>query len=339
MPELRQNRFTKEWVIMATERAKRPEDLRRTKAARPVAPKHSPTCPFCLGNENMTPPPVLVSPSVGPWQVRVIPNRYPALARDALPARRIERSWRSLNGVGIHDVIVEAPEHDATTALLPREHVADILRCYKRRFEVVSADSRIAHVTIFKNHGESAGTSLEHPHSQLIGTPVISSQVRNRLYEALRHFDEFGECIFCTVLNDELDEQKRIVAVTKHFVALEPYASSTPFATYIYPRRHMASFGDITEVEIFDLAALLKAVLAKLYYGLEDPDYNFTIRTAPTDCAGVTYYHWYMSIIPRLVRVAGFELGTGMFINTVLPEDAAEFFRSIDIEIDVPAVV
>jgi UDPglucose--hexose-1-phosphate uridylyltransferase len=331
MPELRQNRFTKEWVIMATERARRPEEMRVQREPHPL-PTYSPTCPFCPGNEHLAPPAVTEIPGIGPWQVRVVPNKFPALSREVEPARHIERSRRSLGGFGIHDVIVETPDHSRTTALLPVSHVAEILGCYKQRFTQVSADPRIAHVTIFKNHGTGAGTSLEHPHSQLIGTPIISSQVRHRLYEALRHYDEFGECMFCQALKEDLEDPARLVMVTEHFQVVEPFASASPFATYLYPRRHMASFGDITDAELEDLALVLKTVLAKLYFGLHNPDFNYAIRTAPHENAGVMYYHWYVSIIPRLTRVAGFELGSGMFINTVLPEAAAEFLRNLRVE-------
>ena len=332
MPEIRQNRFTKEWVIVATERAKRPEELCVKRDLKPL-PHYSEKCPFCPGNEKLAPPEVArVADGNGSWRCRVVPNKFAALSREGQPDFKVVRSRRTMNGVGIHDVIVETPDHAATTALLADEQVADILRCYKSRFDECSADPRVAHVTIFKNHGAGAGTSLEHPHSQLIATPVISSQVRYRLYEALRHYDEFGECIFCSVIEEELAEKSRIVMLTDHFVVMEPFASGTPFATYVYPRRHMASFGAIDPVEIEDLAHVLRTVLAKLYVGLENPDFNYAIRTAPHENSGVKYYHWYLSVIPRLTRVAGFELGSGMFINTVLPEAAAEFLRNVKTE-------
>ncbi len=331
MPELRQNRFTKEWVIVATERARRPEELRAKRDVK-VLPPHVATCPFCCGNEQLTPPEVMRIPDGASWQVRVVPNKFAALSRDAPLYRMITRSRRTMSGFGVHDVIVETPDHSATTALMDDGHVANVIRCYRRRFDELSADPRIAHITIFKNHGVDAGTSLEHPHSQLVATPIISSQVRGRMYEALRHYDEFGECIFCTALAEELEENTRIVMATEYFVALEPFASATPFSTYIYPRRHMASFGHISDDEIADLAQVLRTVLAKIYFGLKNPDFNYAIRTAPAECAGVGYYHWYLSIIPRLTHVAGFELGSGLFINTVLPEAAAEFLRSVSIE-------
>ncbi|MFB3915407.1 MAG: galactose-1-phosphate uridylyltransferase [Terriglobales bacterium] len=331
MPELRQNRFTKEWVIIATERAKRPEEL-VSKHEPKLVPSYVSTCPFCPGNEKLTPPEVLRVPAGAPdgqWSVRLVPNKFAALDRTLQPQRTVERSRRKIDGFGVHDVIVESPDHSTSTALLPEAHVAEILRCYRLRYQQLSRDERIAHITIFKNHGVDAGTSLEHPHSQLIAAPVISTQVRGRMLEAVRHYDDFGECMFCTALAEELHEGTRIVTANGNFVALEPFAAPSPFLTHIYPRRHMASFGNISDEEIADLAAVLRELLAKLYIGLKNPDFNYTIRTAPDELMGVKYYHWYMSVIPRLTRIAGFELGSGTFINTVLPEDAAEFLRNV----------
>jgi UDPglucose--hexose-1-phosphate uridylyltransferase len=334
MPELRQNFATKEWVIIATERAKRPEEMASRRPERNAA-AFVPTCPFCPGNEDKTPPEVLRIPAGGghdPWQVRVIPNKFAALSRDVQPGRTIHRTRRTIQGFGVHDVIVETPSHSLSIAHMPDSEVANILRCYRARHQELSLDPRIEHITIFKNHGVDAGTSLEHPHSQLVASPVISYQVRQRVHEALRHYDEYGECITCQNIEEELEDKVRIVMATEHFVALELFASYSPFCTHIYPRRHMASFGDISAAEINDLARTLRTVLAKLHTGLNDPDYNFTIRSAPAECVGVKYFHWYLSVIPRLTRVAGFELGSGMFINTVLPEAAAEFLRNVKVE-------
>jgi UDPglucose--hexose-1-phosphate uridylyltransferase len=153
--------------------------------------------------------------------------------------------------------------------------------------------------------------------------------VRGRFQIALQHYDDYGICIFCQMIEEELAEEDRMVLETEHFVALEPFASPTPFATHIFPRRHMASFGDISAAEINDLARVLKKVLGKLYHGLGNPDFNYTVRCAPAELHEVKYFHWYVSIIPRLTRVAGFELGSGMFINSVPPEAAAEFLRDM----------
>ena len=331
MSELRQNFMTKEWVVIATERAKRPDQMAAHRQHKPAV-SFSENCPFCPGHESQTPAEILRLPEGDHWSARVIPNKFAALSPDSKPERTIRRSLRSMGGFGVHDVIVETPDHSLALAQMPDSHVADILRIYKTRYDQLGLDPRIAQVTIFKNHGTDAGTSLEHPHSQMIATPVISHQVRQRFQEALRHYDEFGCCIFCQMIDEELQDEKRLVLTSEHFVAMELFASPAPFCTHIYPRRHMASFGDISSNEIADLGRVLRTVLAKLYYGLDNPDFNFTVRTAPAECVGVRYFHWYMSIIPRLTRTAGFELGSGMFINTVIPEEAAESLRKVQVE-------
>jgi UDPglucose--hexose-1-phosphate uridylyltransferase len=333
MPELRQNFFTKEWVIIATERAKRPEELATHRPAHPV-PSFLESCPFCPGNESKTPSEVMRSPANngGPWAVRVIPNKFAALSSEGQATRSAQSLRRCVEGFGFHEVIIDGPDHSCCMALLPDAQVARILGVYKDRYNALSLDRRINHVTIFKNHGVDAGASLQHPHSQLIATPVIPSQVRNRLHEAQRHFDDAGECMFCHMVEREVEDRTRIVLQSELFVAMEVFASPTPFATHIFPLRHMASFGSIAPAEVADLARVLRTLLAKLYVGLENPDLNFTIRSAPSDYGSARHFHWYLSVIPRLTRVAGFELGSGMFINTVLPEAAAEFLRNVKTE-------
>ena len=332
MPELRHNILTNQWVIIATERAKRPEEFGKKNKDKKVIPSFVQTCPFCPGNEKLTPPETFVVPGANGWQVRVTPNKFAALSYIGERKRFIQGIRRTITGVGIHEVMVETPDHSKTTALLADDEVATILKTSLDRFAFASADPRVAQVTIFKNHGEAAGTSLEHPHSQLIGTPVITSQLRERLINSLRHYDEFGECIFCRLLEVELKEEARLVCETLHFVSLVQYAALTPFSILIMPRRHMACFSEITDAELIDLAHNLRVTLGKLYHGLNDPDFNYVVRTAPTENKGVKYYHWYISIIPRLTRTAGFELGSGMFINVSLPEEDAKFLRGIKVD-------
>jgi UDPglucose--hexose-1-phosphate uridylyltransferase len=331
MPELRQNFFTKEWVIIATERARRPEELATHRPAQEI-PAFIESCPFCPGNESKTPPEVFRFPgdAAEPWAVRVIPNKFAALSSEAQPTRSLQHLRRRIEGFGFHEVIIDSPDHSRYMGLLSDAHVANILQVYKDRYNALSVDRRVNHITIFKNHGADAGASLQHPHSQLIATPVIPSQVRHRLHEALRHYDDAGECMFCHMVESEVEDKTRIVLKGEHFVAMEVFASATPFATHIFPLRHMASFGDINDIEIQDLSRVLRELLGKLYVGLENPDLNFTVRSGPTEYSGVRHFHWYVSVIPRLTRVAGFELGSGMFINTVLPEAAAEFLRKVD---------
>ncbi len=331
MPELRYNVITREWVVIATERAKRPDQFVRKEERRRL-PEHDPKCPFCPGNEAMTPPETYVVPDTKSWRVRVTPNKFAALSYEGERKRIVQGIRRTVTGVGIHEVIVENPVHNKPTALLSDHEVELIVQTYINRFKFAYSDPRIEQVTIFKNHGEAAGTSLEHPHSQIIGIPVITSQIRERLSHALGHFDEYGECIFCRVLSQELEEGTRVVLETEHFVAFIQFATLTPFSMLIMPRRHMACFVEMRDAEAADLARILRRSLAKLYHGLADPDFNYVIRTAPTEYSGVKYYHWYVSIIPRLTRMAGFELGSGMFINVSLPEHDAAFLRGVKVE-------
>src|SRR5437879_435266 len=208
MPELRQNFFSKEWVIIATERAKRPEELATHRPVQAV-PEFVQNCPFCPGNEDKTPGEVLRLPANGdaPWSVRVIPNKFAALSSAVQPTRNLQHLRRRIEGFGFHEVIIDSPDHSRCMALLPDVQVANILRVFQQRYSALSMDQRIAHITLFKNHGTDAGASMQHPHSQLIATPVIPSQVRQRLHEALRYYDDDGECMFCHMVEREVEDQ------------------------------------------------------------------------------------------------------------------------------------
>ena len=332
MSHLRQNVITKDWVIFATERAKRPHEFARSlDEIPPELPIYKHNCPFCKGNENLSETEYLRIEDEQGWRVRIIPNKYPALSPIGDRIRHSDGIHRSITGAGYHEVIIEHPDHRATIALMEIGDVINILRAYRQRYNQISQDRRIESVLIFKNHGESAGTSLEHPHSQITATPVVPSQTRYRMIEAISYFDDTGACLFCYTLNDELNAKERIVFETEHFVAFMPYAALSPFHMWIFPRRHSSSFGDITEPELTDLAYNLKTVLAKLFYGLNNPAYNYTIRSIPTDEKQSDYFHWYLAIVPRVSKAAGFELGSGMYINTAMPEDSAKFLREVEI--------
>lgn len=334
MSELRQNLITRDWVIIATERATRPDQFANRKLLPAAVPPHRPDCPFCVGNEEDGTLETCRLGDRAAWKVRAICNKYPALSPTAEWMRISSGIHRTMAGIGVHEVIVEHPRHDLTTALLSVEEVANILLVYRQRYVEIRKNPHIETIIIFKNHGETAGTSLEHPHSQLAATPVVPSQFRSRIDEAIRYFDDTGECLFCRTLEDELAAKERLICETEHFVAFIPYAALSPFHTWIFPRRHSSSFDEITDPELTDLAYILKTVLAKLYYGLNNPDYNYNIRSVPIALQGTKYFHWYIAIIPRVTKQAGFELGSGMFINTALPEESAAFLRSIEIPSD-----
>lgn len=328
MPEIRFNRVTGDSVIIATERARRPEDFVRHRENREV-PAYAPTCPFCPGNEDKTPPETFRLPGTEGWAVRSVPNKFSALSPEGEVRREGTGFKKAVTGVGLHEVIVETPRHDTPPALLPLPHVEQLLRAYRHRFLAFYADPRIEHVIIFKNHGETAGTSLEHPHSQIVGTPMVPGQVRARIREASRNYDDFGECLYCRNMNDELADGERIVKEDERFVAFIPYAALSPFHLWIFPRRHLACFGEISEAELPALASILKETLLRIYVGLENPDLNYIIRSVSPHDGPVKYFHWYVSIVVRVSTTAGFELGTGMFINTSAPEASARFLRQV----------
>ncbi len=328
MPEIRHNIISREWVIIATERAKRPEDFAQPNLRKKEFPPYEPKCPFCPGNEHLAPPETFRIPKGNSWQVRVVPNKFSALSAVGDLTRKADGLKRTINGVGLHEVLVECPEHNRTPALLTEEEYEKVIETYYHRYHALSSDARVAHVTLFKNHGERAGSSLDHAHSQIIGTPIIPPQVRDRMENALRFYDETGECIHCSLVNDELRDNSRIIEKTEHFVAFIPFAALTPFHMWIYPLKHNASFLDATPAELRDLARLLRRILRKIYMNLENADFNLSVRTPPREASGLKYYHWYVSVIPRVTRVAGFEIGSGMFINVSLPEKSAEFMRN-----------
>jgi UDPglucose--hexose-1-phosphate uridylyltransferase len=333
MTELRHNLVTQDWVIIATERAKRPDQFSQKHTVKADVPCYDPKCPFCPNNEELTGPESFRLTNSEGWLVRAVPNKFPALQPVGDVTRQYKDIHRSMSGIGYHEVIIENRRHDLTTALLTVEEIANILRVYRLRYTQIKRDHRMQTIIIFKNHGAGAGTSLEHPHSQITATPIVPRQLRTRAQEAMRYYDDTGECVFCHTLLYELNSGERIVHETKHFVAFVPYAALSPFHTWIFPRRHVSSFEDINSDELKDLALILKVVLSKLYHGLNNPDYNYMIRSIPTGENRTDYFHWYLAIIPRVTLAAGFELGSGMFINTSLPEESAEFLRSIDVPI------
>lgn len=332
MPELRQNIITREWVIIAKERARRPDEFVGPKKESAHLPPFDPQCPFCPGNESMSAAETYRVADAEGWKVRVVGNKFPALSQEGDRVRKMDGIFRSMSGVGFHEVVVEHRRHDLSPALYSVDDLSTILCAYRQRYVQMRKDPRVEAIIIFKNHGESAGTSLVHPHSQITATPIVPTQIRHRMDEAIRYFDETGDCVFCTTLKRELEDGHRIIASTGSFVAFIPYAALSPFHLWIFPVRHCSSFDEIEEYELTDLAATLRAVLGKLHYGLNDPDYNFSIRSIPAREGQREFFHWYLTIIPRIVRTAGFEIGSGMYINTAIPEESARFLRDVQTE-------
>ena len=327
MSELRFNIISKEWVIIASERAKRPQDFKKT-IKEEAAPTFDKDCPFCPGNEGGFADETFRIGDKKAWKAHAVYNKFPALAPDKSPAHTLEGMHNHIDGFGDHEVIVEHTRHDMLIPLMADEDVCNIVRIYKSRYESLKKMKGIEVITIFKNQGLGAGASKRHPHSQIVATPIVPPQIRNRLDSAVKYFDVTGKCIICDMLADELKSKTRVVCDAEKFALLVPYASAAPFIMWIIPKRHSPSFGDIDDTEITGLGRILKDALSRLYRGLDNPDYNFTIRSIPVNECGRDYFHWYLTIIPRISQPAGFELGSGIFINASIPEQCAEFLRS-----------
>ncbi|MFA5035228.1 MAG: galactose-1-phosphate uridylyltransferase [Candidatus Margulisiibacteriota bacterium] len=338
MPELRQNPATREWVIIATERAKRPEDL--GSGICPTSESSRQNCPFCPGKESLTPGEILAYREFGTqidtpgWWIRIIPNKFAALAPDSRNRDRTKvlDFYSMMNGLGEHEVIIESPNHDQTIATMEEKQVEELFLAYRERYITLSKDPQFEMIIIFKNHGIAAGTSLHHPHSQLIATPITPMHIRHRLDESMRYFDDNGKCVYCVMIEKERQAKERVIMETDNFIAISPFAARSPFETKVYPKKHASSFDSILTSDAKELAYVMRTVLKKLYISLNNPDYNFVINSAPCHEKDVEYYHWNIQILPRVSAMAGFELGSGIYINTVIPEEAAKYLRSVNAE-------
>ena len=329
MSIIRQDPTTKEWVIVAAERMRRPHEYSQKTRTGPQAAE-SGSCPFCPGHEALTPEERFRIPAPGDtgWAVRVTGNKFPALgARGGLERRESGPLFREMDGVGAHEVIVETPIHDRTLPRMTDHEVADILTAYQSRYRSLRDDVQIKYIIIFKNHGETAGTSLAHPHSQLVATPVPPMLLRRKYDVATAHYDDTGRCLYCDVAEEERKAKSRVVFETDRFLVFHPFASRVPFETWIMPKRHQPSFGQVSKEDLRELAPVLRRTLRALYDRLGDPDFNYIIHSAPIEDENKNYYLWHIQILPRLNTIAGFELGSGIYITTMLPEESAASIR------------
>lgn len=327
MNEIRQNKITKQWVIYAPERGKRPKDIQKSGSMEKKLPPVDKNCPFCPGNENMLPPIVMEMPerSEDGWKTRVVPNKFPALTPVVGTDRYMVGIYVAMPGYGQHEVIIETPRHDQEISELSPDDLGVILETYHKRYVDLMKKHENMMVIIFRNHGIRAGTSLVHPHSQLIVTGIVPGNIRLREAEAERYYDEWARCVYCDIADFELMDRKRIIQENKSFLAFIPFAAEVPFETWILPRKHNADFGNIADGEKSDLVIILSAVLSGLYRKLNNPDYNYVIVTSARYRAEEPQLHWYLQIRPRLTTPAGFEIGSGISINPSLPEEDAIF--------------
>ena len=334
MPDLRKDPIVNRWVIIAHERAKRPHDF---KVEDQAVQASTTLCPFCEGNEEMTPPEITAYRDRGGqankpgWRVRVVPNKFPALKIEGALNKRGEGIYDTMTGVGAHEVIIESPRHHISMAEMSEEGIREVLWVYRDRLIDLKRDSRLVHGMLFKNVGAAAGASLEHTHSQLIVTPIVPISVWEEMTGALEFHNYRGRCIYCDIVQQELATERRVVLDTPYFTAFCPYASRFPFETWIVPKAHESHFENIPKQGVDDLGTVLRDVLRRLELALDSPPYNYIVHTAPFDSQEMQHYHWHIEIIPRLTKVAGFEWGSGFYINPVPPEDAAAFLRNVEL--------
>lgn len=331
MPELRRDPIVGRWVIIATERARRPSDVGREPAVHPGG-----LCPFCPGNEDKTPREVYVAgrapsaPANSPgWKVRVIPNRFPALKIEGDLDRQAEGIYDRMNGIGAHEVIIENPDHARALEDLPAADLTEVLFAFKARILDLRNDLRFKYLLLFKNHGQLAGASLEHAHSQLIALPVVPRQAIEEIEGARRHFDLKERCIFCDIVGQERKDRSRLVFENDEFVVFAPWAPRSPFETWIVPKRHESNYEVEPKERLGQCAQALGTTLRRLRAALGNPAYNFIVHSNPLRDAPSPSYHWHLEVMPALTQVAGFEWGSGFHINPVPPEEAAEFLRKV----------
>ena len=291
-------------------------------------------CPFCYGNEDKTPPEIqaMRDPETAPdtpgWQVRVVPNKFPALRIEGGLNRRGMGIYDMSEGVGAHEVIIQSPYHDKEIPDLLDEEVEGIIKMYCLRTLDLQKDKRFKYILVFKNYGPIAGASLAHPHTQLIALPMIPKIPHEELAGALEYFEFRERCLFCDMLRQEMQEKARLIAENRYFVAFCPFVSRFSFEVWITPKIHSSFYHNMTNAERIELARILKDVLLKLRTVLSDPAYNFIIHTSPLgEEEDLAYYHWHIEIMPKLSRVAGFEWGTGFYIVETPPELAAKLLR------------
>ncbi|MDH3444493.1 MAG: galactose-1-phosphate uridylyltransferase [Deltaproteobacteria bacterium] len=330
MPEFRKDPVVERWVIIAAERSKRPQ----SKLAR-TATTQSGICPFCAGNESMTPPPTLIladgKPSIhaATWSVRVVPNKYPALINQEFTALQTDGLYNSMNGAGVHEVIIESPRHVTAMAALSVTEIDLVLYAYQQRLLHLRRDPRWRYALLYKNEGVEAGATLPHSHSQITALPMVPTAPREEMEGAKRYFYSSGRCVYCDIVEREKKSGERVVAETERFIVFCPFASRVACEMWILPKRHWSCFEFGSRDDFPALAQLLRETLVRLSRGFDEPAFNYFLHNHPLDEPEKDHCHWHLEILPKLNHVAGFEWGSGCYMNPMAPEDAARLLRDV----------
>ena len=328
MPEFRKNLITGHCTIISTERAKRPHQSLSGSSSEASEP-----CPFCPGNEAQTPREVFAYRAPGTqadapgWTVRVVPNKYPAVRNEDAAIIHSDALCERRRAVGVHEVIIEVPEHLAEMAQFSHPQIAAVLRAYRERMLALREDRRWRCILIYKNQGASAGATLEHAHSQLIALPEIPPAMARELSGALDYFSATGRCGCCDIVQREISERQRLIAESERFAVFCPDAARFPYEIWILPKWHAAYFENCGDDEYDELSGCLKRSLTSLDRALHNPALNYVIHSNSFGERASNYYHWHLELLPKVTQVAGFEWGSGSFMNPVAPEDAARVLR------------
>jgi UDPglucose--hexose-1-phosphate uridylyltransferase len=343
LPELRKDPIVGRWVIISTDRAKRPTDFVRENMKIKGG-----FCPVLLrerGQDSARDSGLPSEPNGGPapqrdtpgWTVRVVPNKFPALGIEGTLNRQAEGMFDRMNGVGAHEVIIETPDHTASLATLPSKRIEDVLWTFRDRILDLKKDRRFKYILIFKNHGEAAGASLEHSHSQLIALPILPINVVQELEGAKQYFLYKERCVFCDIIRQEMDSGTRVVAENENFLTLAPYAPRFPFETWILPKTARVGVREFVVAHVREPGAGAEDLLGRADRVLDNPPYNLVIHSSPVQDPTNDHYHWHIEFMPKLTKTAGFEWGTGFYINPTPPEEAAKFLREANVEEAAPA--
>ena len=332
MNELRRDPITGRWIIVVSDKIPSPSDFKSDPHT-----KKKEGCPFCWGSEAETPPEIVAHRKYGPpnspnWTVRVVPNKFPALKVEGDLDREGIGVFDMMNGIGAHEVIIDTPDHMRDMADLSPQETEDVVWTYLARSMDLRMDRRFKYILIFKNYGKSAGASLEHPHSQLIALPIVPKRVSEELEGAARYYDYKERCVFCDILRQEKDEKDRIIYENERFIAFCPYVSRFSYETWVLPKHHQSDLANMDRDDVPYMAKALHVALARIKNLLSDPSYNFIIHTSPINGHEREDYHWHIEIMPKLSKVAGFEWGSGFYINPVPPDVAAKNLLSVKID-------
>lgn len=334
--EMRHDPILDKWVIISPARGKRPTDFKSS--TDPSNFQSQGPCAFCLNHEHECAPEIFRIPEgTSAWMVRVIKNLYPALSMDHESTQFSHRSPNQLHitltGFGSHDVVIETPEHSMTLANMPESSILRVLIAYKVRVQQLASNEIIKYIQVFKNHGVTAGASMRHSHSQIIGLPIVPTNVERRLNNAREYFNRTGKCNLCECLSREIQSRCRFIEESAHFIAFVPYAASLPFETWIAPKEHASHYQEIKDEQAMDLAYILKHILQKLDHQLANPPYNYMIHSSPLrETYERSYCHWFIQIVPQLTRIGGFEIASGCYINPIFPENVATILREVNLQ-------